>query len=208
MKTTQQQKTTLPGKPIKLAAATLGLAVLTACGGEAPSTTAIEVATTPPVSAETNAVTAAVSFDTQADSGAGLYELNCAVCHGANLEGTTLGPLLSGSSFIQRWGGQTPALLLGNIRANMPPGGNESLTEGNYIDIVAHILSVNGVDSVVAALTAEPDFEISDNISQVVARRERSEPPAQPGPVVHTLEIYEATGDEISASLELTDEQV
>lgn len=33
-------------------------------------------------------------------------------------------------------------------------------------------------------------------------------PPAQPGPVVHTLEIDEATGGEISASLELTDEQV
>ena len=105
MKTTQQHKTLLPGKSIKLAAATLGFAVLTACGGEEPSSTAIEVATTPPVSAETSAVTAAVSFDTQADSGADLYELNCAVCHGGNLEGTTLGPLLSGSSFIQRWGG-------------------------------------------------------------------------------------------------------
>ena len=33
-------------------------------------------------------------------------------------------------------------------------------------------------------------------------------PPAQPGPVVHTLEIDEATGGEISASLELSDEQV
>ena len=181
MKTTQQHKTILPGKPIKLATATVGLAVLASCGGEAPSSRAIEVATTPSVSAESNAITAAVSFDTQADSGADLYEFNCAVCHGGNLEGTTLGPLLSGSSFIQRWGGQTPALLLGNIRANMPPGGNESLTEGNYIDIVAHILSVNGVDSVVTALTAETDFEISDNVSQVVARRERAEPPAPEG---------------------------
>ncbi|MAC71070.1 MAG: CHRD domain-containing protein [Gammaproteobacteria bacterium] len=33
-------------------------------------------------------------------------------------------------------------------------------------------------------------------------------PPAQPGPVVHTLEINQATSGEISASLELTDEQV
>jgi hypothetical protein len=31
MKTTQQHKTILPGKSIKLAAATLGLAVLSAC---------------------------------------------------------------------------------------------------------------------------------------------------------------------------------
>ncbi len=33
-------------------------------------------------------------------------------------------------------------------------------------------------------------------------------PPAQPGPVVHTLEIDQATSGEISATLELTDEQV
>ena len=45
------------------------------------------------------------------------------------LEGTTLGPLLTGNSFVQRWGEQSPALLLGNIRATMPPGGNENLTE-------------------------------------------------------------------------------
>ena len=33
-------------------------------------------------------------------------------------------------------------------------------------------------------------------------------PPAQPGPVAATLEIDQATGGEISATLELTDEQV
>ena len=97
------------------------------------------------------------------------YEMNCAVCHGANLEGTTLGPLLSGTTFVQRWEEQTPALLLGNINANMPPGGNEDLTEVDYLNLVAHILSQNGVDSVIAALTPETNFEIADNISAVVA---------------------------------------
>lgn len=33
-------------------------------------------------------------------------------------------------------------------------------------------------------------------------------PPAQPGPVVHTLEVTKMPGGEISATLELTDEQV
>ena len=56
---------------------------------------------------------------------------------------------------VQRWGEQTPALLLGNIRANMPPGGNENLTEVDYLNLVAHILSQNGVDSVITALTPE-----------------------------------------------------
>ena len=33
-------------------------------------------------------------------------------------------------------------------------------------------------------------------------------PPAQPGPVVHQLEVTKMTGGEISAVLELSDEQV
>ena len=60
----------------------------------------------------------------------------------------------------------------------MPPGGNEDLTEVDYLNLVAHILSQNGVDSVIAALTPETNFEIADNISAVVARRQRPEPPA------------------------------
>jgi hypothetical protein len=42
--------------------------------------------------------------------------------------------------------------LLGNIQANMPPGGNESITEGDYLNIVAHMLQVNGVSSVMLSL--------------------------------------------------------
>ena len=33
------------------------------------------------------------AFSAQADAGAELFSAQCAVCHGANLEGTTLGPL-------------------------------------------------------------------------------------------------------------------
>ena len=63
----------------------------------------------------------------------------------------------------------------------MPPGGNEDLTEVDYLNLVAHILSQNGVDNVIAALTPETNFEIADNISAVVARRQRPEPPAPEG---------------------------
>ena len=154
------------------------LGALSACGPDSSSTTAIEVATAPPPSSTPAETGGALTFYDQADAGARTYEMNCAVCHGANLEGTTLGPLLSGTTFVQRWGEQTPALLLGNINANMPPGGNEDLTEVDYLNLVAHILSQNGVDSVIAALTPETNFEIADNISAVIARRQRPEPPA------------------------------
>lgn len=120
--------------------------------------------------------TPAVTFATQAEAGATAFASNCAACHGANLEGTILGPLLSGFSFLQRWSTQTPALLLGNIQANMPPGGNEGISEADYINIVAHILEVNGVDAAANALTASTDFVIAENISRIVAQRQRPEP--------------------------------
>ena len=153
---------------------------LVACGGEsgAPAETGTAVAGDES------------GFDRQAASGAALYAGNCAACHGTNLEGTTLGPLLSGFSFVGRWGSQTPALLLGNIQANMPPGGNENLSDQDYIDMVAHILAVNGVDTVTEALTAASDFEISDSISRIVAQRRRPEPPPPQG-----LTVAGNTGD-------------
>ena len=120
-------------------------------------------------------------FSSQAESGAGLYATNCAACHGANLEGTRLGPLLSGRSFLQRWGEQTPALLLGNIQANMPPGGADNLSDGDYVDIVAHILQVNGVNEVAEALTPETDFTIAANVTELVQAQQRPEPPAPQG---------------------------
>ena len=139
---------------------------------------------------------ASVTFNSQAEIGAGKFASNCAACHGANLEGTTLGPILSGNSFVQRWGTQTPALLLNNIRANMPPGGNDGISDEDYINIVAHILSSNGVDAVTETLTASTDFEIADNISQVVARRSRPEPePPQGVTVAGTIENFTPVTD-------------
>ena len=129
-----------------------------------------------PVSSEV-----ALDFTAQAEAGAAAYGTNCAACHGANLEGTILGPLLSGQSFVQRWGAQTPTLLLGNIRSNMPPGGAGNMTDADYLNIVAHMLAMNGVDGIDAALTEASDFVIAENISRIVALRQPAEPPAPEG---------------------------
>ena len=141
----------------------------------------------------TSGEVAQMTFNDQVTTGADLYATNCATCHGTNLEGSTLGPLLSGYSFVQRWGTQTPALLLGNIQANMPPGGNENISNSDYLNIVAHILRVNGVDELSEAITSTSDFEIADNISRAVAQRDRSEPPAPEG-----LTVYGNTEDFVS----------
>jgi len=147
--------------------------LLAACGGESTEQAAAPAASM-----------AAVTFSSQAQDGANAFASNCAACHGAELEGTTLGPLLIGNAFLQRWGTQTPALLLNNIQANMPPGGNDSLSDEDYTNIVAHILSSNGVDAVTEALTASTDFEIADNISRVVAQRSCPEPEPPQGVTV------------------------
>ena len=138
---------------------------LIACGGESTAPT--------------------VTFVSQAEAGAEAYATNCAICHGTNLEGSTLGPLLSGFSWVQRWGTQTPSLLFGNIQANMPPGGNDNISEADYLDIVAHMLQANGVDGVTEALTASSDFVIEDSISRMLAQRNRPEPPAPEGLTVN-----------------------
>ena len=117
-------------------------------------------------------------FASQAASGAEAYAANCAACHGLNLEGSTLGPILSGSSFLRRWSERTPALIFSDIRANMPPGGNESLADSDYLNIVAHILSKNGAVGINEALTATTDFKLADKVSGINTARlpEKSAP--------------------------------
>jgi alcohol dehydrogenase (cytochrome c) len=146
-------------KPLLCLAAIVGLA---ACGSEQ------------------NQAPMAETLGSQADVGALAFGSNCAACHGVNLEGTTLGPLLSGSFFLQRWGTQTPALLLNNIKSNMPPGGNEGISDGDYLNIVAHILNVNGIDGAMAALTAETDFTIAEKVSSI-ANQQPNEPKSPSG---------------------------
>ena len=168
----KMQKSRLRPLPLRnaLLSAAVALGVV-ACGQEsthAPTSTAIPTAMTS-------------AFSDQAALGAGKFAANCAACHGVNLEGTTLGPLLSGRPFLQRWGDRTPSLLFSNIKANMPPGGNEGISDADYLAITAHILDTNGVDAITAALTASTDFTIADNASELVANRKRSEPPAPEG---------------------------
>ena len=168
----KMQKSRLRPLPLRNALLSAAVALgLVACGQEstqAPTSTAIPTAMTS-------------AFSDQAALGAGKFAANCAACHGVNLEGSTLGPLLSGRPFLQRWGDRTPSLLFNNIKANMPPGGNEGISDADYLAITAHILDTNGVDAITAALTASTDFTIADNASELVANRQRSEPPAPEG---------------------------
>lgn len=168
----KMQKSRLIPLPLRNALLSVAVALgLVACGQES---TQVPTSTVIPA-------TMSSAFSDQAALGAGKFAANCAACHGVNLEGSTLGPLLSGRPFLQRWGDRTPSLLFNNIKANMPPGGNEGISDADYLAITAHILDTNGVDAITAALTASTDFTIADNASELVANRQRSEPPAPEG---------------------------
>jgi len=80
----------------------------------------------------------------QASQGEVAYVEKCASCHGANLEGFGLVPSLSGSYFAERWGDQPLTQLAQDVR-RMPPGQEGSITDAEYANLLAYLLSHNGV---------------------------------------------------------------
>ena len=96
-----------------------------------------------------------VTFDEQVEAGSALYAANCAMCHGAELQGQIAGPL-AGPAFLGKWGAgsATVADLYGYIHDNMPPGRAGALSDVEYAAITAFIMRANTVRSEVAI---EPD---------------------------------------------------
>jgi cytochrome c553 len=114
-----------------------------------PITPPASVVAAPPAPAVTDAtskVAAGTGWYTtaQAQRGAPLYAAQCASCHGASLEGG-MGPALSGRAFWTRWGGQSFDALWKTVHKQMPlqsPGSDKAPVS---IDILAYLLSRNGV---------------------------------------------------------------
>jgi mono/diheme cytochrome c family protein len=79
----------------------------------------------------------------QADKGKALFAANCAMCHGANLEGIS-GPALAGSDFQSGWASRTAADLHDVMSTEMPLTAPGSLKPDEYISLVAFVLSKNG----------------------------------------------------------------
>src|ERR1700710_1899213 len=79
----------------------------------------------------------------QADRGRAAYGESCARCHGPDLAGAESSPPLTGVAFLARWTGKGAADLLDRTRRTMPTDNPGGLTNRQYADIVAHVLSVN-----------------------------------------------------------------
>lgn len=76
----------------------------------------------------------------QADRGANVYAARCAMCHvGADVDG----PPLTGSPFIDRWREDTLDGLFEFMKTRMPQSKPGSLSDAEYVDILAFLLQEN-----------------------------------------------------------------
>lgn len=87
------------------------------------------------------------------------YARNCQSCHSSNLQGEGIEPPLIGQLFIDAWREDKLFSLYDFIAIRMPKEGRKttpgSLTEQQYLDIVAYILDRNGFPAGAAELTRE-----------------------------------------------------
>ena len=112
--------------------------------------------TSVPRSEETNTGVIVYSEE-QAHKGHDLYEVHCASCHGAALEGQGSLPL-SGATFRARWADDRHSVddLFYIIRTLMPYGQPATLSKQEYLDIIAYILMVNGYPAGAQPLPLDP----------------------------------------------------
>jgi len=79
----------------------------------------------------------------QATAGANVFTQNCAMCHGANLQGEA-GPALIGQAFATSANKYTVGAIFSEIAEQMPAGAPGSLSHDDYSDVMAYILNKNG----------------------------------------------------------------
>ena len=85
-----------------------------------------------------------VYTDAQATEGKELYDTQCALCHGAMLEGKTEIPALKGR-FIANWANAPVHALYEYVSRAMPQMAPGSLSPDDNAKIVAYLLKENGM---------------------------------------------------------------
>ncbi|HEU4740204.1 MAG TPA: PQQ-binding-like beta-propeller repeat protein [Meiothermus sp.] len=87
---------------------------------------------------------AQVSFTaTQASQGQQIFQAQCAMCHGTQLQGQS-GPPLKGDQFLNKWQKNSLEDFYYIMSTTMPLTAPGSLSQDQYLAILAHVLSANG----------------------------------------------------------------
>jgi S-disulfanyl-L-cysteine oxidoreductase SoxD len=81
-----------------------------------------------------------VYSEEQAKRGRTTYDDKCASCH----DGGSMGPELSGESFLSQWDNKPVASFYTRVAETMPADNPGSLSESQILDIVAFVLRSNG----------------------------------------------------------------
>ena len=92
-----------------------------------------------------------VFTEAQATRGQTVYSGACGTCHGRRLNGAPDDPDMRSTSplararFLRVWEGRSLATLFEYTRATMPESNPGSLTDGEFVDVIAYMLSVGGM---------------------------------------------------------------
>ncbi len=98
-----------------------------------------------------------VFSEAQAKRGQAAFMAHCSVCHGEALDGVSAPPL-NGNRFIERWREDTLDTIYNYIRDYMPLNRAPAaprIPDSDYLDILTHILNVNGYRSGPSELTVD-----------------------------------------------------
>jgi mono/diheme cytochrome c family protein len=81
----------------------------------------------------------------QVEAGRKLYvEQHCSTCHGVAMSGGQGVPSLNDAGFRNAWKNRSLESLLDCTRKSMPPGRQGTLSDTQYIAVIAAILEANG----------------------------------------------------------------
>lgn len=90
----------------------------------------------------------------QAKSGARIYAIRCAVCHGTRLEGSYEVPALTGK-FVAHWAGRPIWPLFDYVSRAMPQPAPGSLSPAENATLIAFLLEANGLPAGAKPLPAD-----------------------------------------------------
>jgi mono/diheme cytochrome c family protein len=99
----------------------------------------------------------------QARRGQVAYTGPCDRCHGYKLDGASddpdmlPAPPVAGPKFLRKWNGQSLAALVDYLRTTMPANNPGYLSEAEWVDIVAYMLSVSRMPAGAEPLQADPE---------------------------------------------------